>query len=444
MTLTRRVTWIVAAAVTLAVTLTAAASYLAVTLQMRSQIDRELRLQATTVERLLTQNPLVQSRLLTQTDQALPGGLPTLTSRDGGPLGTVQFVPRRGRPQLLVPSDGRAPTVDAVDRAIAAGSRAQVMRTIRADGERLRLITVPIGTAGAVQIGKSLSGADAVARKLLVLLLLIGICGVGVGILVSRRVTARATAPVRELADAAAHVARTDDLTLRIPAAADDELGQLARRFNAMLDSLAASREELAGSVAAQQQLVADASHELRTPVTALRTNLEVLLATADQGDATQRAILTSLTEQVAELSQLVADVIEVARGEVAPHHIDEPIALHELVAHEIERARRHHPAATFTLVAGPAYLLGAPDRLARAVANLLDNAAKHGGPGAQVQVRVTGSGVEVRDDGPGFPARICHTCSIGSTAAALPGRSREAVSASRSPSRWPSSTVGR
>lgn len=403
MTLTRRVTWIVAAAVTLAVTLTAGASYLAVTLQMRAQIDRELRLQATTVQRILGQSPVLQARLLSRPDLALPGGLPTLTSRDGGPLGTVQFVPRAGRAQLLVPSDGRAPAVDEIDRAIAARSRAQVLRTVDSAGERLRLITVPVGSVGAVQIGKSLAGADAVARKLLVLLLLIGIGGVALGILVSRRVTARATAPVRELAGAAEHIARTNDLSLRIPASADDELGQLARRFNAMLDALQSSRAELAGSVAAQRQLVADASHELRTPVTALRTNLEVLLATTAADDPAQRAILTSLTTQTAELSQLVADVIEIARGEVAPVQDEEPVQLDELVAHEVQRARVHHPTATFTLASTPAWLMGVPDRLARAVANLLDNAAKHAGPAAVVDVRVDASGVEVRDHGAGI-----------------------------------------
>lgn len=403
MTLTRRVTWMVASAVALAVTLTAAASYVAVTLQLRSQIDRELRLQATTVQRMFAANPLLRERMLNPAGARIAQVLPTLSARDGGPLGTLQYLPRSGPPQLLVPAGGRGPGVDQRERQVAAGRRPEVWRVSDETGERLRLITVQIDQAGAVQIGKSLSTVDIVARQLLILLLVIGVGGVGTGVLVTRRVTARATAPVRELAEAAERIARTDDLSLRIPASADDELGQLARRFNAMLDALQLSRRELAGSVAAQQQLVADASHELRTPITALRTNLEVLLETDDAHDRERRAILTALTAQVGELSQLVADVIEVARGEAAAVDTDEPVDLVALVEHELQRARLHYPEVDYRLEARPTVLAGAPDRLARAVANLLDNAAKHGGNDGHVTIRVDERGVVVRDTGPGI-----------------------------------------
>ena len=89
----------------------------------------------------------------------------------------------------------------------------------------------------------------------------------------------RVLAPLAEVAHTAEHIAETDDLTSRIHVHADDEVGQLATRFNAMLERLQSSRAALDDSVRAQRQLVADASHELRTPVTSLRTNIEVLLA---------------------------------------------------------------------------------------------------------------------------------------------------------------------
>ena len=100
------------------------------------------------------------------------------------------------------------------------------------------------------------------------------------------------------------------------PVHADDEVGQLASRFNPMLDRLQGSRDALDESVRAQRQLVADASHELRTPVTSLRTNIEILLATDELDPEERHAMLTDVVEQSEELSALVNDLIELARGD--------------------------------------------------------------------------------------------------------------------------------
>src|SRR6202034_4876545 len=116
----------------------------------------------------------------------------------------------------------------------------------------------------------------------------------------------------------AQHIAETDDLSDRIHVHADDEVGRLASRFNQMLDRLQGSREALDESVRAQRQLVADASHELRTPITSLRTNIEVLL---DQGDNLteddRHRLLADVLEQSEELTGLIGDVIELARGDL-------------------------------------------------------------------------------------------------------------------------------
>ncbi len=101
-------------------------------------------------------------------------------------------------------------------------------------------------------------------------------------------------APLAEVAQTAQEIGETDDLSRRLRIHADDEVGQLADRFNTMLERLEGSRAALDESVRAQRQLVADASHELRTPVTSLRTNIEVLLAERSWTTRTAAACCTT------------------------------------------------------------------------------------------------------------------------------------------------------
>ena len=121
--------------------------------------------------------------------------------------------------------------------------------------------------------------------------------------------TRTAVRPVAELTGAAEHVAATRDLSRRIAARGDDEVSRLARSFNTMLEALERSQR-------AQRQLVADASHELRTPLTSLRTNLEVLAhgGPLDAGD--RERLRADLVAQLEELTELVGDLVDLARDE--------------------------------------------------------------------------------------------------------------------------------
>ena len=144
--------------------------------------------------------------------------------------------------------------------------------------------------------------------------------------------------------------------------------------------------DTLEGSIAAQRQLVADASHELRTPVTSLRTNIEVLAE--NRLDGAERArLVADVQAQAEELSALVADLIELARGD-QPSPAREDVRLDALVAEAVERARRHAPGVTFRVELEPAVVDGVPDRLARAVNNLLDNAPATGARSRSSPVR--------------------------------------------------------
>jgi two-component system sensor histidine kinase MprB len=155
--------------------------------------------------------------------------------------------------------------------------------------------------------------------------------------------------------------------------------------------------------VRAQRQLVADASHELRTPVTSLRTNIEVLLVGAELDPEDRRRLLSDVVEQSEELSALVSDLIELARGD-QPGPATEFVRLDRIVEESVARARRNAPGIVFRSHLEPVVIDGAPERLGRAVNNLLDNASRHSPPGGAVEVTVDFEGVTVRDHGHGVP----------------------------------------
>jgi two-component system sensor histidine kinase MprB len=158
----------------------------------------------------------------------------------------------------------------------------------------------------------------------------------------------------------------------------------------------------LEGSVTAQRQLVADASHELRTPLTSVRTNID-LLASGRLTDPHEReALLVDVRTQLEELTAIVNDVVELARGSEQPVAFDD-VRLDEVAREDVARFQRRAPAMRVTSDLRPSVVSGDAVRISRAVRNMLDNAAKWSPPNSEVEVRVDGSAVAVRDHGPGF-----------------------------------------
>ena len=174
-----------------------------------------------------------------------------------------------------------------------------------------------------------------------------------------------------------------------------------------MLERLESSRAQLDASVTSQRQLVADASHELRTPVTSLRTNIEVLLSGAELDEEDRKRLLTDVVEQSEELSTLVSDLIEVARGDTPPDR-SRTSALTGSPRRRSDRARRNAPHVEFASDLHPGGGAGQRERLMRAINNLLDNAAP---PCRRCPVEVTSTRsrdrrqieVRVRDHGDGI-----------------------------------------
>jgi signal transduction histidine kinase len=205
-------------------------------------------------------------------------------------------------------------------------------------------------------------------------------------------------APVSRLAAVAEQVTVTGDPAGRVEVGRADELGRLATSFNTMLRALQRSQ-------AAQRRLVSDASHELRTPLTSLRINVELLADDPGLSAAERQQVLDRVVAQVAELSQLVGSVTELARGESGPSAHGQ-VSLHEVAAAAaLESARRDWPRTAFAADLEPCGVFGSAPRLQVAIRNLLDNAAKFGPPDTPVEVRLRAGELTVRDHGPGIAA---------------------------------------
>jgi two-component system sensor histidine kinase MprB len=256
------------------------------------------------------------------------------------------------------------------------------------------MATVQSDLLGTVQIARPLTEVDAALTGLAAALFAFGTVGVllaaGAGLLIARS----ALKPIDELAEAAEHVAETQDLGARIEIVSNDEVGRLAKEFNAMLAALETSRQE-------QQRLVRDTGHELRTPLTALRTNIE-LLGRAPGLTNEQRSELISAAEaEVKDLSSLVGEVVDLASDRYTEGPTED-LLLDEIVAACVERAKRRFDVEIL-LEAEPSPVKGRPVALSRAVDNLLDNAVKWGAEDGPIDVEVAGGRVTVRDHGPGI-----------------------------------------
>jgi two-component system, OmpR family, sensor histidine kinase MprB len=397
MRLRTRLTLLAAGVVGITVVLASVVCYLAMRGELRAQVDDALGRQGG----LVVGTP---GRLSRPAPERFSVRVPAPPPRAGGSAPYVQILDASGKVRRRIDSGLPAIRVTAEDRKVAAGKLRSSITDRVVDGDHVRVKTVETAGGGAFQLGRSLEGVDSTLSRLRWVLLALCIIGTALAAALGRLFSRPVMQPVTDLTDAAEHITATEDLARRVDVRGDDEVGRMAARFNTMLDTLEGSRAALDDSVEAQRRLVADASHELRTPVTSLRTNVEVLLAGDELPEGTRRRLLEDVREQTEELGALITDVIELARGDIPLSGVED-VRLDDLVSDTAARVGRHHPDTRFACDLEPAVVEGLPDRLGRALANLLDNAAKYGPPDGVVDVTVRGGEVTVRDHGPGVPA---------------------------------------
>jgi two-component system sensor histidine kinase MprB len=330
----------------------------------------------------------------------------------GNPFGNLSPHPDEVRGyQQLINSSGKvllnsSPNltlpVDAAARRLAAKGGKPFFRDAHVSGIHLRILTEALQPGYAAQLAQPLTSVDNLLARLRLILALLDVGGIALAALLGRLVSGAAVAPLRRLTQSIEHVTRTQDLSKRIQPGGEDEIGRLAESFNAMLDALQSSMSALDASVHAQRQLVADASHELRTPVTSLRTNIEILKQERDMSVEERQRMLDDVVEQIEELTLLMNDLIELSYGE-QPRGGTEDVRLDIIVEEAVDRARRHSPDTPFHVELDPLVLTGTPARLGRAVNNLIDNAVNYSPTGSPVEIALHDEELTVRDHGVGI-----------------------------------------
>ena len=310
-------------------------------------------------------------------------GIFTVVYPDGG-----TYVPQGQT--YGIPVDDRA-------KAVAASGRGRYFFDTEVRGAHLRVLVSGIGPKGALMIALPLTDVDHALSNQLLLLAIIAAAGIALAALLGLLVAKTAVAPIARFTRQTERIAANPERIEheRVDMGGNDELARLGRTFDNMLDALDRSMQS-------QRNLVADASHELRTPIATIRANLQLMRDENLLSPEDRAALRADVIEELDELTALVGDVVELARGS-KPSGEPGDVRLDAVVRDAIERARRRAPGLAFHQVIEPTLVRGEGDRISRAVTNLLDNAAKWSPEGGVVEVTVHDGTVTVRDHGPGF-----------------------------------------
>ena len=376
MSLRDRLTLVAAGVVAVVVVLASTATYFLMRHELYSQVDGELTQHAHNPQANFEGfNPYVQDYIA----KVFPNGAAT---PDSAPL-----------------------PLNAQIKAVAAGRRRGFFRNTNVNAiERktgrtvvlhLRERVLPVEGGGAVVVARDIGYIGHDLKRLRLVLILVSLGGIAVAAAAARLLSNATLAPVRRLTEAAERIAKTGEPSERVPEGGAGELARLGHSFNTMLGAL----EE---SLDTQRRFVADASHELRTPLTSLQTNIDVLRGNIELDPEQRRRLLDDLHRESQEMRALIAGLLELARGGVSLEK--QEFQFDELVEGAVERARTRFPAVSWQ--AGrlePTIVDGYPDRMERAVWNMLENAGKWSGDGGSVEVTLASGELRVRDHGPGF-----------------------------------------
>lgn len=357
-----------------------------------------------TADELLTQTPLLDTAKLA-TDLSLPIKLESSVDQftavyraDGSPIYATGVL------------DGVAPPLPAavVVEALASGKSIVTLQLtpeleVRVHARRWPTID---GESAVLTVGQSTAFLEEQLNGLTAVIWVAAILAMLASVLVSYLVSGRALRPLRELAATTDDIGQTGNLTQRL-AAVDtaDEVGALTASFNSMLDEVEGANTRLRESLAGQRQFVADASHELRSPLTTIRANAGFLQERPDATERDRREAIADISAEADRMAHLVGDLLTLAIGDAGRPLAAVPVDLSQVLR---DLARRAETLSQHVIWPPPprAIVEGEREALTRLVWTLIHNSATHGA------TEIVVSSVEhpahvsiiVSDDGPGFP----------------------------------------
>jgi len=396
MTLRSRLAILTSAAVALAVLAASVAAWLLTRSTLLNDVDERLRDQVVPAARLVTVS-------------GSPAGLavPGISALQSVPVDIRFFAPdgtiTSSVPDPRVPVAAREERREEILEAIGAGTQ---LETLTADGQDYRVITATLADGNVIRMVRSLEDVDDAMMRLGWLLAAVAAVGVAVAGGLGWSVARTGLRPVDRLTAAAEEVAASKDLAHRIEvdSTSRDEVARLARSVNSMLEALDTAKTQ-------QRQLVEDAGHELRTPLATLRNDIGLLLRAEQHPErvidpADRASLLRDLETEAAALSQLVGEVVDLARGDIEPEPPRET-DLRAVVDRAVARTRRVNPDVTIAVRGDGFEASVRAVTLERAIANLVRNAVQVSPHAGSVEVILRRSGdwatVRVLDCGPGI-----------------------------------------
>lgn len=282
-----------------------------------------------------------------------------------------------------------------------AGTRSTTVtldgRAPRIDGARL---TLSVDTALV----------DQARQRLRRILLLVSLGALGLSALLVAAAVRLALRPLDTMAALAKTITEGNRGQRLAPTRTDTELGQTAQAFDEMLDELEGAEARARQAEERTRSFLADAAHELRTPITGVQAAAETLLHHSDQLPAADREHLQALLVREAQRAgTLVSDLLAAARLDAGGELHREPVSLGHLATTELDRVRLLQPEATVTTAGDTDVVVEAdPDKVRGILRNLLDNAMRAAGPQGRLHLHLYADGgsayVDLWDSGPGVP----------------------------------------
>lgn len=382
MSLRWRIALILAAVAVAVGSISGTSAWLTTSSQLHSAIDDSLR---GTAAALNAQGPDHGGP-----DGGAPGGINCPPAGSFQPASAAQIVSPGGTVLKCITGGTTIPATAGL-----RGSE-ESLRNVSIDDATYRVLSTPWREGGTLQIARSLEESDRILSGLrLELLVLVGI----IALLTAALGWAIATGvarPIMRLRDATQKIASTLDFTAPVAVGGSGEVRSLSESFKTMIEAVRQSQDK-------QRRLVSDASHEMRTPLTSLRSNVE-LLGKIERLPAHERSeVINDVLEDIDELSNLMGELVDLA-SDLGAAEQAESLSLVELAQAVAARTQRRSGRDVTVTATDPRDFVGRPRQLERALGNLVDNAIKYSEANTPAEIVIDQTTVTVNDRGRGIP----------------------------------------